>query len=76
MGEQVMGTQIEADASGATSVSGVWVAGNLANIAAQVITSAAAGFTAAAAINGDLAAEDAKRAVGVPPRTPATTASH
>ena len=76
MGEQVMGTQIEADASGATSVSGVWVAGNLANIAAQVITSAAAGLTAAAAINGDLAAEDAKRAVGATPRTPATTASH
>jgi thioredoxin reductase len=56
-----------------TSVSGVWVAGNLANIAAQVITSTAAGLTAAAAINGDLAAEDAKRAVGA---TPATTASH
>jgi thioredoxin reductase len=76
MGEQVMGTQIEADPSGATSVPGLWVAGNLANIAAQVITSAAAGLTAAAAINGDLAAEDAKRAVGATPRTPATTASH
>src|SRR5580704_14838626 len=76
MGEQVMGTQIEADPSGATSVPGVWVAGNLANIAAQVITSAAAGLTAAAAINGDLAAEDAKRAAGTTPRTPATTASH
>jgi thioredoxin reductase len=76
MGEQVMGTQIEADPSGATSVPGVWVAGNLANIAAQVITSAAAGLTAAAAINGDLAAEDAKRAVRATPRTPATTASH
>jgi thioredoxin reductase len=66
---------ILADPSGATSVPGVWVAGNLANIAAQVITSAAAGLTAAA-INGDLAAEDAKRAVGATPRTPATTASH
>ena len=76
MGEQVMGTQIEADPSGATSVPGVWVAGNLANITAQVITSAAAGLTAAAAINGDLAAEDAKRAVGATPRTPATTVSH
>ena len=76
MGEQVMGTQIEADASGATSVPGVWVAGNLASIAAQVITSAAAGLTAAAAINGDLAAEDAKRAVGATPRVAATTVSH
>jgi thioredoxin reductase len=76
MGEQVMGTQIEADPSGATSVPGVWVAGNLANIAAQVITSAAAGLTAAAAINGDLASEDAKRAVGATPWVPATTSSH
>ena len=76
MGEQVMGTQIEADPSGATSVPGVWVAGNLANIAAQVITSAAGGLTAGAAINADLAAEDAKRAVGTTPLTPATTASH
>jgi thioredoxin reductase len=76
MGEQVMGTQIEADASGATSAPGVWVAGNLANIAAQVITSAAAGLTAGAAINADLAAEDAKRAAGATPRTPATAASH
>jgi len=75
MGEQVMGTQIEADPSGATSVPGVWVAGNLANIQAQVITSAAAGLTAGAAINADLAADDAKRAVGETPRTPATTAS-
>lgn len=76
MGEQVMGTQIEADPSGATSVPGVWVVGNLANIQAQVITSAAAGLTAGAAINADLAAGDAKRAVGATPRTPATTASH
>jgi len=76
MGEQVLGTQIEADPSGATSVPGVWVAGNLANIAAQVITSAAAGLTAGAAINADLAAEDAKHAVGATSSTPATTASH
>ena len=60
---QVMGTQIEADPSGATSVPGLWVAGNLASIQAQVITSAASGLTAAAAINADLAAEDAERAV-------------
>jgi thioredoxin reductase len=76
MGGQVMGTQIEAGPSGATSVPGVWVAGNLANIAAQVITSAAAGLTAGAAINADLAVEDAKRAAGATPRTPATMASH
>jgi thioredoxin reductase len=59
---QVIGTQIEAGPSGATSVPGVWVAGNLAGIQAQVITSAAAGLTAGAAINADLAFEDARLA--------------
>jgi SAM-dependent methyltransferase len=41
----------------------VWVAGNLASVQAQVISSAASGLTAGAAINADLAMEDAKRAV-------------
>jgi thioredoxin reductase len=63
MGGHVIGTQIEADPAGKTSVPGVWVAGNLAAIQAQVITSAAAGLTAGAAINADLAAEDAELAV-------------
>jgi thioredoxin reductase len=63
MGGQVIGTQIEADPSGATSVPGVWVAGNLAAINAQVISAAAAGLTAGAVINADLAAEDAEHAV-------------
>jgi hypothetical protein len=36
--------------------------GNLASIQAQVITSAAAGLTAGAAINADLAVQDAQRA--------------
>jgi thioredoxin reductase len=62
---QAIGTQIPADPSGATSVPGVWVAGNLANVQAHVIPAAAAGLTAAAAINADLAAEDAERAAGV-----------
>jgi thioredoxin reductase len=60
---QLVGTQIEADLSGATSVAGVWVAGNLASIQAQVITSAASGLAAGAAINADLAVEEAERAV-------------
>jgi thioredoxin reductase len=59
---QVIGTRIEADPAGATSVPGVWVAGNLADVQAQVITSAASGLAAAAAINADLVAEDARRA--------------
>jgi thioredoxin reductase len=64
MGGQVIGSQIEADPSGATSVPGVWVAGNLAAINAQVMSAAAAGLTAGAVISADLAAEDAEHAVG------------
>jgi thioredoxin reductase len=71
MGGQVIGTQIEADPSGATSVPGVWVAGNLAAINAQVISAAAAGLTAGAVINADLAAEDAEHAVDAYRRQPA-----
>ena len=63
MGGHVIGTRIEADPTGKTSAPGVWVAGNLAAIQAQVITSAAAGLTAGAAINADLAVEEAERAV-------------
>lgn len=65
LGGQVIGTRIEADPAGATSVPGVWVAGNLADVQAQVITSAASGLAAGAAINADLVAEDARRAAGV-----------
>ncbi|WP_342342444.1 FAD-dependent oxidoreductase [Planobispora rosea] len=59
----VIGSQIPADANGATSVPGVWVAGNVTDARAQVITSAAAGLTAAGAINADLVAEDIREAV-------------
>jgi thioredoxin reductase len=59
IGEHTVGTYIEADPTGATAVPGVWVAGNLANVQAQVITSAAAGLTAGAAINLDLVLEEA-----------------
>jgi thioredoxin reductase len=61
-GEYLIGTRIEADASGATAVPGVWVAGNLTDPQAQVVTAAAAGLAAGAAINLDLATEDASRA--------------
>ncbi|MDQ0379473.1 NAD(P)/FAD-dependent oxidoreductase [Amycolatopsis thermophila] len=59
----VMGTFVAADPAGATAVPGVWVAGNVANVSAQVIVSAAGGMTAGAAINADLVAEDTGRAV-------------
>lgn len=54
---------VTADASGRTSTDGVWVAGNVVDPRAQVITSAGAGSAAAIAINADLVAEDAARAV-------------
>ena len=59
----VVGTYVAADASGATSVPGVWVAGNVADLSAQVITAAAAGLKAGAAINADLIAEETEIAV-------------
>ncbi|UOY03161.1 NAD(P)/FAD-dependent oxidoreductase [Blastococcus sp. PRF04-17] len=63
MGGHVFGTHIPADPMGATSVPGVWVAGNVANLQAQVIVAAGAGLTAGAAINADLIAEDTRLAV-------------
>ena len=50
-------------ANGATSVPGVWVAGNVANPRAQVITAAGEGSAAAIAINADLVDEDVSNAV-------------
>jgi thioredoxin reductase len=47
-----------ADPSGATAVKGVWVAGNVYDIAAQVISAAAQGMFAAAAVNADLTSEE------------------
>jgi thioredoxin reductase len=49
---------VAADTTGATSVPGVWVAGNAANPRAQVITAAGEGSAAAIAINNDLTDED------------------
>ncbi len=51
------------DPAGATSVPGVWAAGNAVNPRAQVITAAGEGSAAAIAINNDLSEEDARRAV-------------
>ena len=44
-------------------MAGVWVAGNLANPRAQVITAAGEGSAAAIAINADLVDEDVSHAV-------------
>ncbi len=61
LGEHPVGTRIEADRTGATAVRGVWVAGNLTDPQAQVISAAAAGLTAGAVINLDLVLDDARR---------------
>jgi thioredoxin reductase len=55
-------------ANGATSVPGVWVAGNVANPRAQVITAAGEGSAAAIAINADLVDEDVSNALRDYPR--------
>jgi thioredoxin reductase len=59
----VVGSAVTADPTGATAVPGVWVAGNVSDLSAQVVVSAAAGMRAGAMINADLIAEDTRRAV-------------
>ena len=50
-------------ANGSTSVPGLWVAGNVTNARAQVITAAGEGSAAAIAINADLVADDVRTAI-------------
>ena len=69
---------VEVDATGGTSVPGVWAAGNIVDARAQVITAAGAGSAAAIAMNGDLVDDDVRNAVrdlnhGFPPTPTATT---
>ena len=59
----VIGAVVPAEPTGATAVPGVWVAGNVADMNAQVISSAAAGLFIGAQINADLVAEDTRTAV-------------
>ena len=58
-----VGEHIASDATGRTDVPGVWVAGNVTDLAAHVGAAAAAGAFAAAQINADLVAEETRRAV-------------
>ncbi len=69
---------VEVDATGGTSVPGVWAAGNIVDARAQVITAAGAGSAAAIAMNADLVDDDVRNAVrdlnhGSPPTPTATT---
>ncbi|GAA2119715.1 NAD(P)/FAD-dependent oxidoreductase [Nocardioides bigeumensis] len=54
---------VVADATGGTSVAGVWAAGNAVDPRAQVITAAGQGSAAAIAINNDLVDEDVRHDV-------------
>jgi thioredoxin reductase len=58
-----MGEYIASEAMGVTAVPGVWVAGNVTDLSAQVVSSMAAGVGAGASINSDLIAEDTQRAI-------------
>ncbi len=57
------GEHVPADPTGRTEVAGVWVAGNVTDLAAQVGAAAAAGAFAAAQINVDLVTEETDAAV-------------
>ncbi|WFR84734.1 NAD(P)/FAD-dependent oxidoreductase [Arthrobacter sp. Y-9] len=59
--EHPMGRFIPADPTGRTPVPGVWAAGNAQNPMAMVSASSAAGVQAGAAINADLAMDEAAR---------------
>ena len=63
MNGHVVGSAVPAEPSGATAVPGVWVAGNVTTLQAQVISAAAAGLNAGAMINADLIAADTRAAV-------------
>jgi len=52
------GTYLATDADGATSVQGVWAAGNVADLKAQVLASAATAAWTAVVINNHLMAEE------------------
>ncbi len=58
-----MGSSYLAEPTGLTAVPGVYVAGNVADLTGQVVTSAGQGLMAGAMINADLIAEDAAAAV-------------
>ena len=58
-----MGEHVPVDAMGRTSVPGVWAAGNVTDLSAQVGAAAAAGALAAAQVNADLVMAETATAV-------------
>ncbi|ONI90769.1 thioredoxin reductase [Saccharothrix sp. ALI-22-I] len=68
------GEHIPTDATGRTDVPGVWFAGNVTDLLAQVGSAAAAGAAAGAQINADLVTEDTRWAVAAHPFSAASEA--
>jgi thioredoxin reductase len=62
-----MGTFVSADGTGRTSAPGVWAAGNVTDVSAQVGAAAAEGAMAGAQVNADLAIQEAEGAVAKQP---------
>ncbi|WP_335972279.1 MULTISPECIES: NAD(P)/FAD-dependent oxidoreductase [Streptomycetaceae] len=71
-----VGRQLAVDAAGFTGVPGIWAAGNVSDLVANVAAAAAAGVAAAAAITMDLVTAGAERAAAgrARPRTAADDA--
>jgi thioredoxin reductase len=65
----VVGTYVPSAPTGGTDVAGVYVAGNVTDLHAQVLAAAAAGLKTATAINTDLLDEDLRRSVSALGRT-------
>ncbi len=62
-----MGTCLETDDEGRTTVPGLWAAGNLVDLSAQVLGAAELGSRAAIGINGELVLADARAAADARP---------
>ncbi|WP_369269605.1 NAD(P)/FAD-dependent oxidoreductase [Streptomyces sp. R11] len=65
MTETPFGAYPVVDATGLTSVPGVWAAGNAMGFAEQVVNAAAGGYRAGATVNGELLMTDIDLAAGV-----------
>jgi thioredoxin reductase len=70
-----MGEHLAVDATGRTEVPGVWAAGNVADISAQVGAAAAAGALAGAHINADLIEEEVSEALATHAAEPAAASA-
>ena len=67
--EMGVGTYLESAAGGATAVDGVWGAGNVTDLVAQVVVAAAAGMMVGAQVNAHLIEEEVRDSVARHRRT-------